>query len=89
LSEALALLENRKPHTGGLMLNVYTFHSILVDKNDRRMREEVKHNQEATNLNQAWDRAEAHFAEKHPDKEVTLSVGNRQPIQLRPGFRRA
>ena len=71
------------------MLNVYTFHGILVSEEDRRVRKEVKHNQEATSLGQAWDLAERFFAKEHPNTTTSLSVGNRQPIELRPGFRLA
>ena len=71
------------------MLNVYTFHGSVVSSQDRRLRQEVKHNQEATSLGKAWDLAEQHFAKEYPNEQVCLSVGNRQPLQLRPGYRLA
>jgi len=71
------------------LLNVYTFHGTLTSKTDKRERKEVKHNQEATSLNQAWDLAEQHFAKEYPNTVWCLSVGNRQPLALRPGFKLA
>lgn len=71
------------------MLNVYTFHGTLVSQEDKRVRKEVKHNQEATSLGQAWDLAEKHFAKEYPNTTWCLSVGNRQPLALRPGYRLA
>lgn len=71
------------------MLNVYTFHGTLTSKVDKRVRKEVKHNQEATSLGQAWDLAEKHFAKEFPDATACLSVGNRQPLALRPGYKLA
>ena len=69
------------------MLNVYTFHATLTSKSDLRDRKEVKLNQEGLSLSQAWDLAEKRVVREHPDAVASLSVGNRQPLHLRPGFR--
>ena len=69
------------------MLNVYTFHGTLTSEEDHRIRKEINHHQEATSLSQAWDLTEEHLAKEYPNTITSLSVGNRQPIQLRPGFK--
>lgn len=69
------------------MLNVYTFHGTVTSNTDKRVRQEVKHNQEAMSLGQAWDLAEKHFAKEFPNTVWCLSVGNRQPLALRPGYK--
>lgn len=70
-------------------MNVYSFHAMITSNADKRERKELRHEQEGFTLNQAWDVAERKLAAMFPNHIIALSIGNRQPVQLRPGYRQA
>ncbi len=69
------------------MHNVYSFNATVISNKDKRKREEVKVSADAASLNQAWDKAERKVAKLFPDHSYTMTMGNRQPIHLRPAFK--
>ena len=56
------------------MKHTYRFHVTLVSKADRRDRQILSHEQPAPSLNRAFDEAEAHFAQEHPNEDVSISL---------------
>lgn len=62
-------------------MKTYTFHVSLVCHEDRRDRKVVGYEQQARSLNSAFDEAEAHFAETHPNHDACISLaGSLLPI---------
>lgn len=71
------------------MHNVYSFNATVVSNQDKRERKNVGVTADGSSLQKAWDKAERKVSQDYPDHDVTLTMGNRQPLHLRPGYREA
>ena len=60
-------------------MNVYRFHATLTSNSDRRVCTEVKEDILAQSVNHAFELVEKHLLSR-------ISLGNRQPKHLRPGW---
>lgn len=67
-----------------LLHNIYSFNASVTSNLDRRKRQTVKVETDAACLHLAWDKAERKVKGMYPDHEISLSMGNRQPVALRP-----
>ncbi len=57
-----------------MTMNVYTIIARIFDCDDLRKAETVKVHQEAWNLRQAFDIAEAKLLKEHPNHHIELST---------------
>ena len=71
------------------MHNVYSFNATVTSNTDKREHQDVGITADAQTLTKAWDKAERKVAHMFPNHTYNLSLSNRQPIHLRPGFRAA
>lgn len=69
------------------MHNIYSFNALVVSDEDKRERKAVSVTADGSSLHVAWDKAERMLCKEYPDHMVVLTLGNRQPLHLRPGYR--
>ena len=69
------------------MHNVYTFNATATCNTDKREVKKTIVSADGSTLALAWDKAERKIAHLYPNHTFTLTVGNRQPMHLRPAVR--
>ena len=68
---------------------MYSFNATAICNKDRREVKRTIVSADGSTLNVAWDKAERKTAAMYPNHTFTLTMGNRQPMHLRPAVREA